>query len=78
MSTVGTVELRPALVTLAGDTAVVEDCFLERSQYVNTQTREPVGEPGQRVVHIESHLERIDGVWKVVSEQELSEPCTPG
>ncbi len=59
-------------------TAVIEDCFVERSQYVNTVTREPVGQAGERVLHIESHLERIDGVWKVVREQELSEPCTPG
>ncbi len=78
VSLVGTVELFPTLVTLAGDTAVVEDCFRDRSQYVNTVTRAPVGEPGETVLHIESNLERIDGVWKVVREQELSEPCTPG
>jgi hypothetical protein len=78
VSVVGTVQLAPTLRTIAGDTAVVEDCFLDRSQSVLTATREPVGQPSETVLHIDGHLERIDGSWKVVRQEELSEPCTPG
>jgi hypothetical protein len=78
VSIVGTVQLAPTLVTMAGDSAVVEDCFVDRSQSVNTATREPVGQPSETVLHIEGHLERVDGTWKVVRQEELPEPCTPG
>ena len=76
-SYVGTLEPHPTLTSLAGDTAVVEDCFVQTAQLIDTETRQPHGEETESVVHIESHLERVDGSWKVVREQELSEPCTP-
>jgi hypothetical protein len=78
VSVVGTVQLAPTLRTMAGGTAVVEDCFVDRSQTVNTATREPVGQPSETVLHITGHLERIDGSWKVVRQEELTDPCTPG
>ena len=78
VSYVGTVEVHPTLVSLVGDTAVIEDCYLDVSQTVQTATGAPVGEPEQTIGHIESHLERINGTWKIVREQELTEPCTPG
>jgi len=79
VSVVSTLEAHPVLRSIAGQTAIVEDCFVIQEQIVDSATRAPVGEPGtQVVVHIESTLERIDGTWKVVREQELSESCTPG
>jgi hypothetical protein len=78
VSVVGTIQSQPELLSLVGDQAVIEDCFVDRSQVVDTATRAPVGEPGETTLHIESHLERIGGTWMVVHEQELSEACTPG
>jgi hypothetical protein len=78
VSIVGTVQLSPTLLTMAGDTALVQDCFVDRSQSVNTTTREPVGQPSETVLHIEAHMERTDGTWKVVRQEELTDPCTPG
>jgi hypothetical protein len=78
VSVVGSVDLAPTLVSLVGDTAVVEDCFVDHSQPVNTVTRAPMGEASQTVLHINGYLERIDGSWKVVRQEELSDSCTPG
>ena len=79
VSVIGTLESDPAVLSLAGGSAVVEDCFVAHDQIVDSVTRQPIGDPGEPVVvHVESHLELIDGTWKVVSEQELSDPCTPG
>jgi hypothetical protein len=78
VSYVGTVEVNPTLVSLVGDAAVIEDCYVDVSQTIQTSTRAPVGDPEQTVGHIESHLERINGTWMIVREQELTETCTPG
>lgn len=78
VSLVGTIEPDPTPTSILDTTAVIEDCVVNREQQVYTDTRESLTEIEETVVHIESHLERIDGTWKVVSEQELSEPCTPG
>lgn len=77
VSYVGTFELHPTVITLAGNTAVIEDCYVNHTQVVQTETREPIGEPGEAVLHVEVHLERSDGTWRLVEKQELSEPCTP-
>jgi hypothetical protein len=78
VSYVGTIELHPTLTSLAGSEAVVEDCYEEHTETVRTETREPVGEPTDTILHVENHLQAIDGAWKIVQIQELSEPCTPG
>jgi len=78
VSYVGTFDLHPTVVSVAGDTAVVEDCYIDHTQQVNTETREPIGEPGETVFHVEAHFERVDDEWMLVQKQELGEQCTPG
>ncbi|MGH9116603.1 MAG: hypothetical protein ACRD0A_01605 [Acidimicrobiales bacterium] len=77
VAVVGTTETHPTLVSLAGESAQVEDCFVNRSQYVNPTTREPIGQAGETVLHVRSELERLNGTWKLTASQELSDPCTP-
>jgi hypothetical protein len=77
-SWVATLETNPRVVSLTGDSATVEDCVLDHVQVVDTATGEPMGEEQESLTHVESQLERIDGTWKIVEEQELSEPCPPG
>jgi hypothetical protein len=74
---VGTTETHPTLTSLAGDAAVVEDCFVNRAQYVNQATGQPVGQPGESVLHVENQLQRIGGSWMLMVSQELDDQCTP-
>lgn len=61
------------------DKAWVVDCFIDRSQRVDAETREPVGEPSETVAETKRRLERIDGAWKVVENEYLEvDGCTPG
>lgn len=77
ISYTGPFELNPQVITLGSEEAVVEDCLSEHTQEVNTQTSETLGPPFDSVHHNRVDLQRIDGVWKIVRIQELSESCTP-
>jgi hypothetical protein len=77
-SWVATLETNPTVVSVNGDSAIVRDCVLDHIQAVDAATEEPIGEEQESLTHVDSHLERIDGTWKIVQEEELSEPCTSG
>ncbi|MGH9214439.1 MAG: hypothetical protein ACRD2C_27790 [Acidimicrobiales bacterium] len=77
ISWAGSVEMDPTVVVVSGETAVVRDCVSDSVQVVDTASGQPVGPETSSVVHVESDLEREDGTWKVVHEEELSESCTP-
>jgi hypothetical protein len=74
---VGAIEPHPTVKSLVADEAVIEDCSVNHEQLIDRATREPKSDETEEVVLIESHLARIDGTWKIISEQELGEPCTP-
>lgn len=77
----GTIESSP-VVTLDPqdeDGAWVDDCFVERAQKVDADTREPLSDMSHTTVSTRRRLERVDGTWKVTENESLEEDgCTPG
>jgi hypothetical protein len=72
-----TVEHHPIDVTVTGETAQLEDCFVDTTQQFNAATGEALGGPSTTTLHVEVTLQLIDGVWKVAERSERSDPCTP-
>lgn len=75
VTTIETHETGPPTIT--GDTAVLEACIVDRSQVIDTVTREPRGEPGETYRLVTAEMQRIDGTWKLVQQEEVADTCTP-
>jgi hypothetical protein len=72
-----TVEHHPIDVSVTGETAQLEDCFVDTTQQFNAATGEALGGPSTTTLHVDVTLQLIDGVWKVAERSERSDPCTP-
>jgi hypothetical protein len=75
----GSIELHPVVVELTGDTAVVEDCSIDRLGVVNAATGEVVTpidtEPSGGLARATYKL--INGVWMQNGFKDLKQPCVP-
>jgi hypothetical protein len=72
-----TVEHHPINVVVTGETAQVEDCFVDTTQQFSAATGEALGGPSTTTMHVDVTLQLIDGVWKVAERSERTDPCTP-
>lgn len=75
----GTIELHPKVVELTADTAVVEDCSVDRLSVVNAATGEVVtpADPEPRGGKARATYKLLNGVWMQNSFKDLKQPCVP-
>jgi hypothetical protein len=73
-----TVETHPVVRSLSGDTAQLDDCFVDHTQLINLATNEPVGDPGTTTQNAEVQMQRGPDVWQIAVQTVRDEPCTPG
>jgi hypothetical protein len=73
----GEVELHPRLVELAGDSATVEDCNIDRTSVVEVGTGRVVVPPSTEGAAVTAVLRREGGVWKQVEFTDHRRACVP-
>ena len=72
-----TVEVDAEVISIAGDVAVVVDCFVDTTQMVDLATGRAAGAPEVTTQHTDVRLERSEGVWKIGRQEKRQDPCTP-
>ena len=75
----GTIELHPEVVELTADSAVVEDCSVDRLSIVNGATGEVVtpADPSPEGGRARATYRLLNGVWMQNSFRDLKQPCVP-
>ena len=75
----GTIELHPEVVELTVDSAVVEDCSVDRLSIVNAATGEVVtpADPSPEGGRARATYKLLNGVWMQNSFRDLKQPCVP-
>lgn len=71
------VESHARVISLTSAVAMVEDCFIDRTQLFLLATGEQ-GQPDETVAFLASRVELVDGSWTVTEREGREEPCTPG
>jgi hypothetical protein len=69
------VEHRVLNVTIVGETAQVQDCFVDTTEQFSATTGESLGGASTTTMHVDVELQRVDGVWKVAERTERNDPC---
>lgn len=75
----GTIEIHPTVVELTADTAVVEDCGVDRAGVFSAATGEvvtPVDDPPKGGL-ARATYKLIDGAWMQNGFKDLKQPCVP-
>ena len=70
-----TVEHRVVNVVISGETAEVQDCFVDTTEEFSATTGESLGGASTTTMHVDVLLQRVDGVWKVAERTERTDPC---
>lgn len=75
----GTIELHPVVVELTTDTAVVEDCNIDRLSVVHAVTGEVItrGDPEPNGSLARATYRLVGGVWMQDGFKDLKQPCVP-
>lgn len=75
----GTMEVHPVVVEVAADTAVVEDCGIDRLSILNAATGEVVTAPAadSKGMRARATYKLIDGRWMQNSFRDLKQECVP-
>lgn len=69
------VEHRVVDVLIVGETARVQDCFVDTTEQFSAATGESLGGASTTTMHVDVELQRVDDVWKVAERTERNDPC---
>lgn len=72
-----TVEHRVIHVLIVGETAQLQDCFVDTTEQFNAATGASLGGASTTTMHVDVELQRVGDVWKVAERTERSDPCPP-
>lgn len=62
-------------VRIVGETAQLQDCFVDTTEQFSAATGESLGGASTTTMHVDVELQRVDGVWKVAERTERNDPC---
>ena len=62
-------------VRIVGETAQLQDCFVDTTEQFSAATGESLGGASTTTMHVDVELQRADGVWKVAERTERNDPC---
>lgn len=71
----GTIDLAPSVIELAGDRAVVRDCYASHILVVDAATGRPLGPERPNRVLVTVTMLREGGTWKVVGIRHEGDGC---
>jgi hypothetical protein len=71
----GTIDLAAKVTSVTDTTATVTDCNLDRTVFVDGQSRQPLSQPSTQRTLVYAKLQLTGGVWKVFEFNATGSHC---